>query len=354
MLAGGPAWFQALHAACRRARREILIETYIWAGDGIGSSMLRVVTAAARRGVRVRLLLDGFGSITMRGGALRPLLAAGGRVVFHNPVRFSWRMGALVHRNHRKLAVFDGRTAFIGGFAIRDDWASAPPAGRWDVGAVAAGPVVEQFRRVFARDWLSCRMPPLPPAGEAAIPDRGNEVLRLLPSVYGRRHLFRRLRLKLDESRHRAFICASYFIPSFRLRRALRRAARRGVDVRLLLPTPRGEAIAFRYAGRRHYGPLLRAGVRIFEFQPSLLHSKYLLVDGTWGVIGSTNLDNWSGRFNQEADLEALSPRAVAALAGRFLADTGRAREITRTRWARRAWWIKALERAFGLVDPWL
>lgn len=354
LLAGGPAWFGALRDAIRRARHEVLVESYIWADDRVGRAMLAEAGAAARRGVRVRIVVDAFGSLGLGDRPLRAFRAAGGELGFYNPFRWTFRLGRLARRNHRKLAVIDGATGFIGGFAIRDDWTAAPPAGRWDVGARVAGPIVDQFRRVIARDWARCRKPPLPEPGPGAPRRAGRETLRLLPSAYGRHHLFRRLRRTLHESRSRAYVCASYFIPSFRMRRALRRAARRGVDVRLLLPTPRTEAVAFRFAGRRHYGSLLRAGVRIFEFQPSFLHAKYAVVDRGWGYVGSSNLDNWSGRFDLEADLETLSRGAVDALARRFLADARRAREILYARWRRRALWITLLERLFGRFDPWL
>ena len=214
------------------------------------------------------------------------------------------------------------------------------------------GPVAAQFRSMFAHDWRLCGRPALPdPSHRIPLHPRGQR-LRLLPSLAGRHRLLAALRRELHAARDRAFLCTTYFIPDILLRRALRMAARRGVDVRLLLPTPRHEGFTFRFAGRRHYGALLVAGVRIFEYMPSFLHAKYAAVDGRWGFVGSSNLDNWSGRFNMEADLELCSSRPVRVLEGRFLADLRSAREISLARWMRRPVWIRTLERAFGWVDP--
>lgn len=354
VLAGGPAWYGALKAAIRSARREVLLQSYLWADDASTRAFLSVAAEAARRGVQVSVIMDGFGSYSVGPRAIRPLLDAGGSVAVYNPMRITPRLWALARRNHRKMAVVDGRRAFIGGFGFRRDWELPPPAGRWDVGVRVTGPVVGQFRDLFARDWARCGKPALPDAGVTRPGPTGSERARLVPSTYGRRDIHRRIRLAIRGARERVWICNSYFIPEFLLRRAIRHAARRGLDVRLLLPTPRTSAFAFRFAGRRHYGSLLRAGVRIFEFQPSFLHAKYAVVDQRWAVVGSSNLDNWTGRFDLEADLELRSAGSVAKLGARFRADLRRSREITLVRWLRRPAWVRLLERLIGRFDPWL
>lgn len=354
VLAGGPAWYGALKAAIRASRREVLVQSYLWADDASTRTFLGVATAAARRGVHVSLCMDGFGSYGFGARTLRPLLDAGGAVAVYNPLRITPRLWGLARRNHRKLVVVDGRIGFIGGFGFRRDWELPPPRGQWDIGVRVTGPVVRQFRALFVRDWARCGKPPPPDAGVPRPGRRGPETARLLPSTYGRRDIHRRIRRAISAARERAWICNTYFIPGFLMRRTLRRAARRGTDVRLLLPSPRTSAFAFRFAGRRHYGSLLRAGVRIFEFQPSFLHAKYAVTDRRWAVVGSSNLDNWTGRFDLEADLELRSPGAVEALAARFRKDSGVSREITLVRWLRRPGWVRLLERMFGWFDPWL
>lgn len=327
------------------------MQSYIWFGDATGRAYLAAATAAARRGVVVRVIMDGVGGRGARSRAARRLTAAGGAIGVFNRLRFRPGHRRWYRRNHRKLVVVDGATGFIGGFGFWNESAPPPPAGRWDLGARVRGPVVPQFRRAFAHDWRLCGGEPLPalPGGTPAC--AGRETLRLLPSLAGRHLLLRRLNERLAVARARAWICTTYFIPSPLMRARLRGAARRGVDVRILLPTPRREALAFRFAGRRHYGSLLAAGVRIHEYLPTFLHSKYAVVDG-WGCLGSSNLDNWSGRFNLEADLELLSARPRRALERRFREDCRAGREITRGRWERRARWIRAMERAFGWIDP--
>lgn len=354
ILAGGPAWYGGIESGIRRARREVLLQSYIWDDDATGRRFLAEAAKAARRGVRVRVIVDAFGSHGLGPAALQPLLDAGGMVGFFNRFRPTLRLNRLLRRNHRKIAVFDGSSACVGGFGYGDRWASNPPAGWWDVGVRMRGPVAGSLRAVFARDWALCGKPPLPAMPGAASLHCGQEYLRVLPSAFGRHLPFRALRRFIKGSRKRVFICTTYFIPSTRLRFALRRAARRGVDVRLLLPSPVRGSFLFRFAGRRHYGSLLAAGVRIFEYQPSFLHAKYALVDLDWGLIGSSNLDSLSRLVNLEADVEVRSRGAVRALAERFLRDAGAAREIKRARWSRRPAWTRILERFFGYFDPWL
>jgi len=352
LLSGGKEYFPALLKAIAEARHEVLVECYVWSDDDTGRAVLEAAAAAARRGIAVMLCLDGVGGFGARQTAEKILAGTGGVVAVFNPVRFRPWFRRWYERNHRKIAVIDGATAFIGGFGFRNDWYEFSPAGRWDIGARVSGPVAGQCRRAFAHDWFRSTRRYLPPGREPAKAREGGESLRLLPSVLGRRDLLRNLRNSIGNARKRAYICTTYFIPSLRLRHALRRAARRGVDVRLLLPSPPREAPAFIFAGRRHYHSLLAAGVRIFEYQPAFIHAKYAVVDRDWGYIGSSNLDNWSGRFNLEADLETLSPGSVQALEGRFLMDLEDSREISLERWRNRSIWMKLMERIFGWIDP--
>jgi len=352
LLCGGKEYFSSLLKAIEGARNEILIESYVWADDEIGRSVLTAAAMAARRGIAVRVVMDGVGGFPARQFAEGVFSGTGGEVAIFNPVKFKPWFRRWYERNHRKIAVIDGNTAFIGGFGIRDDWIAPPPEGRWDLGARVSGPIASQFRMAFAHDWLRSRHQLLPYAVMPGQAGRGGEMLRLLPSVLGRRDLLRNLRRSIIGAQERIYICTTYFIPSIRMRHALRRAAFRGVDVRLLLPTPVKSAMAFKFAGRRHYRSLLAAGVRIFEYQPAFIHSKYAVIDHDWGFVGSSNLDNWSGRFNLEADLEVLSPGAVQALEGRFLMDLEDSTEISPARWESRPLWMKLMERFFGWFDP--
>jgi phosphatidylserine/phosphatidylglycerophosphate/cardiolipin synthase-like enzyme len=352
LLCGGKEYFSALLRAISGARREVLVENYVWAEDEVGLQVLEAAAGAARRGVEVRILLDGFGGYSVRQAAQRILAGTGAKLAVFNPVRFRPGFRRWYERNHRKIAVVDGTTAFIGGFGFRRDWTDLSPAGRWDLGARVEGPVAAQFRRAFAHDWYRSRRRDAFPPVEPVQGEKGREALRLLPSVLGRRDLLRSLRRSIKGARERAYVCTTYFIPGLRMRHALRRAARRGVDVRLLLPSPREESVAFIFAGRRHYHSLMSAGVRIFEYERAFIHSKYAVVDRKWGFVGSSNLDNWSGRFNLEADLETLSPESLEALEGRFLMDLEDSREISFERWKNRPFWMKLMERVFGWIDP--
>jgi cardiolipin synthase A/B len=351
-LARGERFFGVLREAMEGAKREVLLCSYLWWPDSTGLAFLEAAAACARRGLVVRVLMDGVGAHGIPGKWLREVEEAGGRVGVHNPVRFPGLFSRLLRRNHRKIAVIDGEVGFVGGFGFADPWIAPAPKGWWDLGAKVRGPVVPQFRRLFGYDWQRSGGEPLPdPLGGEPLPC-GRERLRLLAGRRGRPELLRQLLHAIRAAQHRVLVATPYFIPGFRLRHHLRVAARRGLDVRLLLPGPRTDQLAVRLAGRRHYGSLLGSGVRIFEFQRGFLHSKVALVDLAWGAVGSSNLDSWSARFNLEADLEVLSPGGLRGLESRFLEDLGAAREIGLADWARRPLRSRILERVFGWFDP--
>ncbi|MCI0585430.1 MAG: phospholipase D-like domain-containing protein [Planctomycetes bacterium] len=352
LLAGGERFFGALREAIEGAKREVLLCSYLWWPDSTGLAFLEAAAACARRGLAVRVLMDGVGAHGIPGKRLREVEGAGARVGIHHPVRLPGLFSRLLRRNHRKVAVVDGEVAFVGGFGFADPWVVPPPEGWWDLGARVAGPVVSQFRRLFGYDWQRSGGEPLPDPLAEEPPSRGGERLRVLAGRRGRPELLRQLLWAIHDARRRVLVATPYFIPGFRLRHRLRVAARRGLDVRLLLPGPRTDHLAIRLAGRRHYGSLLGSGVRIFEYRRGFLHSKYALVDLAWGAVGSSNLDSWSARFNLEADLEVLSPGGLRGLEARFLEDLGAAREIGLADWARRPLRSRILERVFGWFDP--
>ena len=191
LLCGGKEYFSSILAAISGARHEVLIESYIWMDDETGRSILGAAAAAARRGVVVRLIMDGVGSYGTGPSAEKLMNAAGGESAVYKPVWFMFQFRRWYERNHRKLAVIDGTTAFIGGFGFWNVWAEPPPAGWWDIGARVSGPIGGQFRKVFAHDWHLCRRSPLPLLREHVHERSGGEVMKLVPSVLGRRDLLR-------------------------------------------------------------------------------------------------------------------------------------------------------------------
>jgi cardiolipin synthase A/B len=213
--------------------------------------------------------------------------------------------------------------------------------------------VVGDWQRAFARTWR--RLGP-----ELALPDplpeplAGGALGRLSLSE-ARQHsvLANGTVRRIDAARTRAWIVSAYFVPSRRFRRALRRAARRGVDVRLLMPSARTDHPWVRQAARRFYGKMLRNGVRIFEYQPRVLHAKMIVCDD-WLSIGSSNLDRWSFKWNLEANQEVADARVADAAAALYSADLAVSSALSRRHWPRRAWLDRLRERIAGALDRWL
>jgi cardiolipin synthase A/B len=351
VIGGGEPFYADLLAAIRAARHELLFCTYLWTNDTTGRVFLGEVEAAARRGVRVAVLVDGVGSFSLTSAQLQAIRDAGGLAAVHQPLRHAWGLQRLMRRNHRKNIVIDGHIAWVGGAGIADEWLER----WWDVMVRVEGPVADQLRLVFRRDWLRTTrtwLPDLPVTGDAPPRHPGREVLRALPSGLTRREMLGELLIETGRVQDRVWIASAYFVPGFWLRRRLRRAARRGVDVRVLVPGPETDHRPVWFAGRRHYGKLLAAGVRVFEYRKGLMHAKYALVDDRWGCVGSSNLDAWSARYNYELDIEVTSRGGVAALVERFEADAAQAREIELERWRNRPYLLRLAEQVFGWIDP--
>jgi phosphatidylserine/phosphatidylglycerophosphate/cardiolipin synthase-like enzyme len=386
LLVGGDAFYASLDAAIRAARHEVLLNTYFWADDVTGRAFLEAAAAAARRGVLVAVLVDGVGSFGLNEQQFLSLRQAGAHAAVHGAVRRwlrrSWRLHRLLRRNHRKNCIVDGHLAWTGGAGIADVWTRRCERPWRDVMAVVEGPIAGQFREIFADDWRRATrqsLPPLTPGaaaapvaaaaapvaaaavpvGTAAAPAGGAviagafvERLRVLATSVVHRELVTELHAAMHRARHRVWLASAYFVPSLLLRRRLRAAARRGVVVRLVLQGPDADHRIVWLAGRRHYGRLLAAGVRIFEHRHGVQHAKYALVDDTWGFVGSSNLDAWSARYNLELDLELHSPGAMVQLAGCFEHDALEAHEITHERWRNRPFVTRLADRMLGWVDP--
>ncbi len=360
VLSGGPEFYPRILEDIESAQTEVLLGTYLWEDDETGRRFLEAARVAAARGLRVRVLLDGIGGRRVQSSDLAALKQAGGKVCYFHALRFPLFDSRLMRRFHRKLVLIDGRVAYTGGAGFADGWLQQAPEEWWDLMVRVEGPVVPQLRRLFVTDWKRAtkeRLPDLRDEHPAIAPgahqgDRGDQTLHTLVTRRGRPELQRRLRIAIHEARDSVSLTNAYFVPSFLLRRALTRAAQRGVHVRLLLPGPRTDHFAVWNAGRRYYRSLLQRGVRIFEFQRSMLHSKYAVADQHWGYVGSSNLDNWSRHFNLELDLGIHSATTLTTLQGQFERDLESAREIRLAQWEARPLSLRLMETLFGWFDP--
>jgi cardiolipin synthase len=359
--------FAAILDAVHGATFEVVLETYILRDDRIGDRLREALTAAAACGVRVAVLADALGSLRTSREYWRALEAAGIRVRlfhpwWHSPLH-AWR------RDHRKIVVVDRAIAFVGGMNIGEEYGSALGAHGdvfRDTFACVTGPVAEELVAVFAEEWTRAsgeRLPGVRPvarvarhtthdtAHEAArdpAPDTARETpqdaaadaVLILDSHPGRGQpeTIAVLAALVGAARERLWITTPYFAPPDGGLHILIDAARRGVDVRVLLPG-RSDVPLLRHAAHGAYARLLRGGVRVFEYQPRILHAKTMVCDGALGVLGSANLDFRSLWFNAECNLLVAHDSTAEALEAQFLADQAQAIEITRQAWRERSWW---------------
>jgi len=298
-LVGGRNFYPAMLAAIAEARSSIELETYILADDQIGRRFLHALVQALKIGVRVRLLTDSYGSLTLSENYYRPLIQAGGKVRFFNPLRFH-RFGV---RDHRKLLVCDGQTAFVGGGNIADEYDGDGITRGWfdlmvkiDDAAIASR-LVEEFDAIFATADFKRR--PLPRFRVFRPLRRLSDGAKILAVKPGRLpgEFQRALQLELTSATSADFI-VPYFLPNRRMRKKFRQIIRRGGRVRVIVPALCDVPFA-RAAGMVYYGRLLRTGVEIYEFQPQVLHAKLFIVDGKV-FVGSSNLDVRSLKLNYE------------------------------------------------------
>jgi phosphatidylserine/phosphatidylglycerophosphate/cardiolipin synthase-like enzyme len=323
LLGEGRDFLSRMLAAIDGSQRYVLAEFYLVESGQVIDRFIAALTRAAARGVRVCVLFDAVGARGL-GEADRTRLRNGDvDLVFYNAAGW-WALPRLFLRDHRKLLIVDGVVGFTGGTGLADMFSpKAQPDGYWlDCIVEIAGPVLEDWHMLFARTWKRSahRQLDVPPgASPAELP---GEVGRVVATMgLGTNELERSIINRIRRVNTRVWIATAYFWPSSRLRRALRGAARRGVDVRLQLAGPHTDAPAARGAGRLFYARLLSSGVVIYEYQPRFLHAKLVLCDD-WVSIGSSNLDRWGVLWNldanQEIDSAAFAKQAEAMFTQTF------------------------------------
>lgn len=354
LLVDGQRFFPAMLETIAEARQYILMEMYLFESGALAERFIDALLAAAARDVTVRLLIDDFGALGLQAQDRSRLREGGVTLAFYNPLRVG-RLSANLHRDHRKLLLVDGQIAFTGGSGITDDFdPTVRPQGWWhDLMLRIEGPVTADWQHLFENAWhrsISDGVPALPrPAPSAA----GPHAARVVVNDGRRRDIQRHLVRCITQARHRISISVAYFVPPLRIRAALRRAALRGVEVHLIVPGLHTDHQAARYAGRRFYTQLLRAGVHIHEYTPRFTHVKLMICDD-WVSLGSANLDHWTLRWNLEANLEVdgASFAEVAQLA--FENDLAQAREITLSAWRARSRRTRIKEWFWSLISGWL
>jgi cardiolipin synthase len=348
--------FAALLDAVAAARHHVHLEYFILRNDETGRRLLDLLADKAREGVQVRLLFDAMGCLHLKRSVLRPLQDAGGRAVAFlplNPVRSLIRVNL---RNHRKVTVVDGRVGFTGGMNIGDEYlGKSPRLGYWrDTFMRLEGPAVADLQRVFCDDWEFASGESLegdgyfPAAGQAGPhrvqvaesgPDQETNTIR---EMYF---------MAILAARRRLWIASPYLIPDAGLLDALRLARFRGVDVRLLTLRRPDHYISY-YAGRYYNAEMLRLGVQVYQYDKGMMHSKLMMVDGCWGMVGSANLDNRSLHLNFEVGCALHSPELVADLEASFERDLEDATLLDRRAIDSRPLLSRVVDNACRLMAP--
>ena len=352
LLKNGAAFFPALEAAIDGAKADVRLETYIFQDDAAGRRIAHALMRAAARGVAVRVLVDGFGSRQIPPAFFEEMRRTGVRVLFFRPDRGLLRFRrSRLRRVHRKIALIDGRLGFVGGINIIDDFTEnlSPTHPRLDYAVLVEGPILADIYPAVLRLWRIVKWTSLkrrdpayrPPAVACAA--CGPVALQFLQrdNLRHRRDIEHAYLRAIDGAQRSILLTSPYFLPGRRLRRALCRAAQRGVAVVLLL---QGEADhpLLQYATRALYDQLLSAGVVVHEYTAAMLHGKVAVVDGEWATVGSSNLDPFSLFLNREANVVARDHDFAETLQQSVEEEiAAHARRVDPLDWRRRGVWMR-------------
>jgi cardiolipin synthase len=353
LLFDGPATMRAMMAAARAATSSINLETYIFDQDAIGMEFADLLIEKQRQGVAVNIMVDAVGAIATPAAFFDRMRAAGIHLLIFNPVNPAKAKGHwdLNNRNHRKLMVVDGRIAFTGGINISSTYANSSlfrrrekpqqvdgkKVGWRDTHVQIEGPAVAPLQWSFIDLWVQQAGGELPKAEYfPPLTAAGDKMIRVLAgNPQGDSDIYKSLVVAISEAKKSIHITSAYFVPDQQIVDALVAAAKRGVDVRLVLPGVSDHSM-IRYAGQAFYDQLLAAGVHIFELQVAVLHAKTAVIDGAWSTIGSANIDRRSFIHNYELNVVIIDPAFGTAMESAFSEDLRDSAEVTLDQWRQR------------------
>jgi cardiolipin synthase len=366
LLVDGPLTYKSMYAAIQGAKNNINMETYSIEDDEVGRRFAAALIEKQKKGVQVNLIYDSVGSADTPEEFFKSLTDNGVNVLAYNPLnpltpRKKWE----VARDHRKLLVVDGQTAFVGGVNISSVYSSGsfrskPPTKDtqpWrDTHLRIDGPVVSDFQKLFLATWEKQAGKPL--VSKSFFPkisSAGNEMVRAIGSSPDEPYsaIYVTLLSAINSAETHAYVTNAYFVPDARLLAALKGAAQRNVDVRLLLPDKTDSDLVF-YASHSYYDELLSAGVKIYERESALLHAKTALIDGVWSTIGSSNLDWLSLEYNQEINAVILGQEFGTQMKALFDKDIESSRLVTLEKWRQRSIGTRLKEFGARLLARWI
>ena len=356
LLRNGAQIFPSMLSAIRAAKKTINLEFYIYWDGEIGRQFAEALAERARAGVQVKVILDAVGSTRMSQSLIDFMSRNGIDLEWYHPLRW-YTLSRFNHRTHRKLLIVDGRVGFSGGVGIADEWlgdADAPNHWRETMVRVE-GTVVTQMQFAFMDNWVKSRgeiltgldyFPELGPCGShltqviKSSPSEGSSTVKLLYVI------------SIVSAQKSIYINNAYFVPDDDTIQALEGAVRRGVDVRVIVPGEFTDVPIVRQASRWHYEQLLRHGIRIFEYQPTMMHAKTMVVDGIWLTVGSSNFDDRSFRLNDEVNVNIYDEGIAAQAEAMFHDDLARSEEVRIRKWLKRGWMAKVKERIAERFKP--
>ncbi|PKN66583.1 MAG: cardiolipin synthase [Chloroflexi bacterium HGW-Chloroflexi-5] len=367
LLIDGPATYAAMFEAIRNAKDHINLETFIIEDDDIGGKFTDLLLKKQAAGIQVNIIYDSAGSITTPESFFQRLRDGGIQVVEFNPKNPFKAPGRwfLMRQDHRKILIADGKVAIIGGINISNVYSSRlsgrkkvkgePPAWR-DTDLQIEGPAVAEVQKLFLDTWHKQKGPQL--AGHNYLPDQkehGKALVRIVGSTPGtdNRITFIAYAAAITFSEHSIHLTNAYFIPDDQILDALKDAARRGVDVKIILPSTTDSSLVIS-AARHNYSELLKAGVKIYERRTVLLHAKTAVIDGVWSTVGSTNLDYWSLLSNDEVNAVVLNREFAIEMERMFARDLAESDQIQIDQWEKRPLSQKIKQAAAHLFARWL
>jgi cardiolipin synthase len=349
VLQNGDEFFPPLFRDIAAARVSVHIEDFIWYDGKLARQLADLLAKKAKEGVEVRLIVDASGGRQLKGDVQKMMERAGVKVAHFHPLRVS-NLARLNNRDHRKLMIIDGRIGYIGGFCIADEWTgnAGHKKSFRDTGLRITGPVVNRLQAAFCENWLEETgevpagdkyFPKLPPAGTSVAhlaytsPDGNVSAVSLL--YY----------LAIKAARREILIQNPYMLPDEQGIAVLEDAVRRGVDVRIMMPSDEATDTALvQHASHHHFGTLLKRGVKIYEYNRTLLHQKVIVVDGIWSCVGSTNFDARSFQLNDEVSIGVVDPVIAAQLRSAFFDDLRSTNERKFDEWKDRSLWHKTVD----------
>lgn len=350
VLTNGDEIFPPMLNAIRNADKTITFETFIYWADTIGEEFADALSERARAGVKVHVLLDWLGSVKMEQKQIDKMLAAGVQIQRYHKPHWS-HLPRMNNRTHRKLLIIDGQLGFTGGVGIADQWrGDARNPNEWrDTHFQVTGPVVGQMQAVFMDNWIKAQgqvlhdqtyFPAIEPTGKmpaqmfSSSPSGGSESMQLM------------YLMAVTAAKDTIFLSSAYFVPDELTTKALITAAKRGVKIRIITPGEHIDTDLVRNASRAGWGDLLKAGIEIAEYVPTMYHCKIFIVDSLLVSVGSTNFDNRSFRLNDEANLNVLDRDFAKEQMAIFDQDWQKARPITYAQWLQRPWHEKLVEKS--------